>query len=759
MDQKLTFMKARIFILFLFISTFLSATNGNFQIIGSKIIDPEGNEFIPKGVNVQGMKWVWPGNVVPQADVLINAWKFNIIRVNCRMYDSFWNGQNVSVNAHYQTVESMQAIVDAFTPHKVVVMFEFHDRTGSYYSGNDLEDLKDAFRDMCDLWKDNPYVWFNIMNEPGGSSANLNQWVSMHRDVIRVIRNEKQANNVVVVDAHYWGQDVGTWDANPVNEANSSILSRGNDLINFDDKTYENIMFSFHIYDQWNRGTAEQMEYKLHNYISRIKNKGLAVMIGEFGTNASDGSLYFPGAFRATMNVAPAHGVGLIWWHWYGGDALKLTTSGNGNGGNINSTTNPTNLTWPGQMIWDYTHHQGNVSPFVNIYNPLSSQVVSEGNALTVKVAAADFDDGIKEVRLYNQDQLVQILNDDPFDFVLPDIEAGRYVFKAVAVDSANTESTSTPIGINVSKSPHQGIILFITGNANLTQGDNALFDAVLKTGYRIIHRTQSEVQAIEGENRAAIIISSSVGSTSVGTMFANSKVPVLVASPYLFPSMKMTGSAQGTDYGFVNNQSQVRVLSTDHIITEGFSQQIEIYESPAKIGFGKPASGAEILLTANDDQGKATLFIFPKNSALSSMAAPAARAGWYAIVENGVILTETSLELFINTLKWLITNDELPTNIQQIKGNEKGSIKLFQNFPNPVHNHTTISYFIANSGVVTIKIVDLLGRVKDIVVDEFHQPGYYSIEFSLTDAYTSGIYYCRIESNNEFKAKPMLVH
>jgi mannan endo-1,4-beta-mannosidase len=313
-------MKFRLFVFLLFFATLLHANNGNFQIIGSKIIDPEGNEFIPRGVNVQGMKYGWPGNVVPQADLIINAWNFNIVRVNCRLYDHYWNGQNVSIGSHYQTIESMQAIVDAFTPHKVVVKFEFHDRTGSYYTGNDLEDLKDAFREMSDRWGDNPYVWFNIMNEPGGSTPDLNQWVNMHREVIQVIRDEKQVNNVIVIDAHSWGQDIGAWNANPVPEANSSILSRGHDLINFNDKTYENIMFSFHIYDQWNRGTPEQMEYKMHDYITRVKEKGLALMIGEFGTSANvNQSLHFPGAFRAAMRGCSCPWyrvdlVALVWW-------------------------------------------------------------------------------------------------------------------------------------------------------------------------------------------------------------------------------------------------------------------------------------------------------------------------------------------------------------------------------------------------------------------------------------------------------------
>jgi len=62
-------MRAIVKIALLFWATFVlsSATAANFQITNGKIFDPQGKEFIPVGTNVQGMKWVWPGDVVPQS--------------------------------------------------------------------------------------------------------------------------------------------------------------------------------------------------------------------------------------------------------------------------------------------------------------------------------------------------------------------------------------------------------------------------------------------------------------------------------------------------------------------------------------------------------------------------------------------------------------------------------------------------------------------------------------------------------------------
>ena len=55
----------------------------NFSVEGSKIIDPNGNHFIVKGVNVNGPHWPWKRSTVKDVDLITEVWKFNTVRVNC----------------------------------------------------------------------------------------------------------------------------------------------------------------------------------------------------------------------------------------------------------------------------------------------------------------------------------------------------------------------------------------------------------------------------------------------------------------------------------------------------------------------------------------------------------------------------------------------------------------------------------------------------------------------------------------------------
>jgi len=733
-----------------------STTAANFQIVGSTIFDPGGKEFIPMGVNVQGMKWVWPGDPATQADLIANAWKFNIVRVNCKLEDGFWNGQNVSANAPYQTLESMETLVEAFTSQKVVVMLDFHDRTGSYYSGNDLENLKEAWREVCDRWGNNPYVWFNIMNEPGGSTPKLPEWVSMHREVIKVIRDEKKNDNIIVVDAHFWGQDIGEWNSNLVPENRSSVLTNGNDLINFNEKTYNNIMFSIHFYDQWNQGSTQQVEHKMHDYFTRVKAKGFALMIGEYGTNSNSGDLYFPGVVKAAIKVGTAHGIGLIWWHWYGGDASKLTKTGNGNGAFIDNQTNPTNLTWPGQLIWDRSHYAENFAPFISIIQPTQNQILTEGAKLVVNAIAADHDSGIDKVRIFNNDLLVQELSKSPFTVTIENLQPGRYSFKALAIDKAGKETLSEPVIVIVNPSSSKGNLLFITGTSALSNSDDALFNQMLKSGYKVVHKIQNEVKVTDATNRAGVIISSSATLASVGSMFVNAKVPVLVANPSFYGSMKMTGSDNKIDFGTIPDQQQVSVKNgVTHIIAQGFSDPITVYANKATIGFGIPGSNSEVLLTAKDDAAKAVLFTYKNGVEMVGLTAPSVRIGWFGLADTSVHLTPDAMLLFEKTIDWMVQNI---TSSKQLRSNSGEKFWLGQNYPNPFSNSTTIEYTLSVAERVKLSVYNVEGKVVEVLVNENLAPGNYQTQFSPDRRYQPGIYVYKLDCNEKSIVKQMIV-
>jgi len=110
----------------------------NFQIIGNKIYDPNGQEFIIKG----GSMFAWED--IYNVDSYLNTWGFNTIRVPNYLLNTY--DQPHPESDEYLT---SHRIVDAYTSQGTVVMFDAHDRIGSYYEDADLEVLKDYWRDMA----------------------------------------------------------------------------------------------------------------------------------------------------------------------------------------------------------------------------------------------------------------------------------------------------------------------------------------------------------------------------------------------------------------------------------------------------------------------------------------------------------------------------------------------------------------------------------------------------------------------------------
>lgn len=69
-------------------------------------------------------------------------------------------------------------------------------------------------------------------------------------------------------------------------------------------------------------------------------------------------------------------------------------------------------------------------------------------------------------------------------------------------------------------------------------------------------------------------------------------------------------------------------------------------------------------------------------------------------------------------------------------------------NFPNPFNPQTNIIYSVKETGLVQLKVYDLLGREIAILVNENKNPGNYSTLFDGSNL-PSGIYICTMKTNN----------
>ena len=81
----------------------------------------------------------------------------------------------------------------------------------------------------------------------------------------------------------------------------------------------------------------------------------------------------------------------------------------------------------------------------------------------------------------------------------------------------------------------------------------------------------------------------------------------------------------------------------------------------------------------------------------------------------------------------------------------------ISQNYPNPFNPSTIINYEVPKSGLVKIKIYDILGREASTLVSEEKSPGRYKVKFDGSN-FASGLYFYRITSNSFIAKKKMLL-
>ena len=100
-----------------------------------------------------------------------------------------------------------------------------------------------------------------------------------------------------------------------------------------------------------------------------------------------------------------------------------------------------------------------------------------------------------------------------------------------------------------------------------------------------------------------------------------------------------------------------------------------------------------------------------------------------------------------------------ISTSISEIekKNDAPQQFELSQNFPNPFNPTTTINFSIEKPGDTSLRIFDVLGNEVDVLVNQFTETGYYSINFDAKQL-SSGIYFYRLTSGKHNTIKKMVV-
>ena len=81
----------------------------------------------------------------------------------------------------------------------------------------------------------------------------------------------------------------------------------------------------------------------------------------------------------------------------------------------------------------------------------------------------------------------------------------------------------------------------------------------------------------------------------------------------------------------------------------------------------------------------------------------------------------------------------------------------LEQNYPNPFNPVTTLRYSIPQASQVNIKVFDVLGNERDLLVNEEKPAGSYSVKFD-GSSLSSGIYFYRMKAGDYSETKKLIL-
>ena len=97
------------------------------------------------------------------------------------------------------------------------------------------------------------------------------------------------------------------------------------------------------------------------------------------------------------------------------------------------------------------------------------------------------------------------------------------------------------------------------------------------------------------------------------------------------------------------------------------------------------------------------------------------------------------------------------PVNVNSISSLIPVKFELKQNYPNPFNPVTHLEFGISNSGFISLKIYDMMGKEIALLVNEKKNPGTYEVEFD-GSSLSSGVYFYTLSADNFTETKSMIL-
>ena len=91
------------------------------------------------------------------------------------------------------------------------------------------------------------------------------------------------------------------------------------------------------------------------------------------------------------------------------------------------------------------------------------------------------------------------------------------------------------------------------------------------------------------------------------------------------------------------------------------------------------------------------------------------------------------------------------------LRSNAPERLQLYQNYPNPFNPSTVIKYQLSKSGMVSLRVYDILGRLVSTMVDNWEQAGEHSRSWE-ANHFSSGVYFYVLRTGEFSESKKMIL-
>ena len=242
---------------------------GMLSVKGVNLVDETGDPLQLRGMSLHGIQYFPDFYTEETFEALSTWWHADIVRIPCYVNEGGWVQGNYLENPNYWK-SWIDTRVEYAKEYGMYVLIDWHMLTPGdplYY----LDEAKDFWDYMSKKYANDPYILFDICNEPNNEDENWNTtlhvtWkdnIKPYADtILNIIRNKNGAQNVAIVGTPDWA-------ANP-----SAVIG--------DELDFKNIMYTMHFYAASHTARdRENMENALEN--------GIPIFVTEFGTQNSSG--------------------------------------------------------------------------------------------------------------------------------------------------------------------------------------------------------------------------------------------------------------------------------------------------------------------------------------------------------------------------------------------------------------------------------------------------------------------------------------